>query len=422
MSEWRETTLGEALEVRHGFAFKGEHFRDKGDWIVLTPGNFHDQGGFKHKSGKEKYYDGPVPSAYLLSKGDVVVAMTEQTHGLLGSTATVPAGDRYLHNQRLGLLRVADLEKLDLRFCYHLMNAPIVRQQIQATATGSKVRHTAPERIRDVRVRLPDVATQHLAAGILDALDDLIENNRRRVELLEQMAQAIYREWFVHFRYPGHEDAALVDSPLGPIPEGWEVITSSELLAINPRMPLDRTVERPFITMGDLREWSMICFPSEKKAGSSGSRFQNGDTLFARITPCLENGKTGYVHSLLPNEIGRGSTEFIVLRGRRVGPAFTYWLAREDDFRAQAIKSMSGASGRQRVRKECFDSFLTTAPPVPLAENFEQVAGPTLAMAYSLARENQTLAGIRDILLPKLVTGQIDVSGLDLDALTESVA
>ena len=84
------------MTVRHGFAFKGEYFRDAGDLIILTPGNFHDQGGFKPKSGKEKYYEGPVPDGYLLGRGDIVVAMTEQSKGLLGSTATVLADSTYL--------------------------------------------------------------------------------------------------------------------------------------------------------------------------------------------------------------------------------------------------------------------------------------------------------------------------------------
>jgi type I restriction enzyme S subunit len=350
--------------------------------------------------------------------GDVVFTYEATLHRY----ALIPDGFRGCLGRRLALIR-PNRDVVLPRFLHFLMLGPTWRSTVtDRIISGSTVDRVPIIDFPSFPITVPGLDIQHDVVQILGAIDDLIENNRRRIELLEQMAQAIYREWFVHFRYPGHEDATLVDSHLGPIPEGWEVITSSELLAINPRMPLDRSVERPFITMGDLREWSMICFPSENRAGSSGSRFKNGDTLFARITPCLENGKTGYVHSLLPNEISRGSTEFIVLRGRRVGPAFTYWLAREDDFRAQAIKSMSGASGRQRVRKECFDSFLTTAPPVPLAENFEQVAGPTLAMAYSLARENQTLAGIRDLLLPKLVTGQIDVSDLDLDALTESVA
>ncbi|NLA28547.1 MAG: restriction endonuclease subunit S, partial [Propionibacterium sp.] len=225
MSDWREVELGRGLRVKHGWAFKGEHFRDAGEQIVLTPGNFHDKGGFKPKNGTEKFYDGTYPEQFLLKRGDVVTAMTEQARGLLGSTATIPKDDTYLHNQRIGLIEITDPEVLDLRYVYHLMNAAVVRRQLYATATGAKVRHTAPERIQSVQVEVPDILTQRVIAELLDGIDGLIENNRRRVAVLEEMARAIYREWFVKFRYPGHEDVPIVDSTLGPIPEGWEVST-----------------------------------------------------------------------------------------------------------------------------------------------------------------------------------------------------
>ena len=232
MSEWREVTLGDTLEVKHGFAFKGQYFTDEGDLIVLTPGNFFESGGFKRKSGTEKYYVGPVPDGYLLQRGDVVVAMTEQAEGLLGSSATIPQDDRYLHNQRIGLLRITDPARLDQRFCYHLMNSPTVRRQIQATATGSKVRHTAPERIRAVRVPLPGVETQRAIAGILDDMDEMVESNRRRTQILEEMAKAIYREWFVHFRFRGADDSSLIESTFGLVPEGWKVRDIGDVLEL----------------------------------------------------------------------------------------------------------------------------------------------------------------------------------------------
>jgi type I restriction enzyme S subunit len=102
------------------------------------------------------------------------------------------------------------------------MNSPEVRRQIQATATGAKVRHTAPERIRAVRVKLPSTEVQRRVAAVLDNVDSLIENNRRRVEVLELMAHTVYREWFVHFRYPSNnEKAPLIESPLGLLPGDW---------------------------------------------------------------------------------------------------------------------------------------------------------------------------------------------------------
>lgn len=351
-------------------------------------------------------------SAKLLPRDTVLVAMYGATVGQLGYLDIEAAV-----NQAICAL-ITNPCSTDPRFLYYAMMH--ARSDLVAYAHGAAQQNLSQKQIRNFKLRVPEIDDQRRIGDLLGSIDDLIENNWRRIELLEQMTRAIYQEWFVHFRYPGHEEVEPTDSKLGPIPAGWKAFAASTLLEINPRLRVEGTTERPFIAMGDLNERSMICFPSRKKGGIAGAKFQNGDTLFARITPCLENGKTGYVQCLLPGEIGRGSTEFIVLRGRLVGPGFTYFLARGDDFRAHAINSMSGASGRQRVRNECFDTLLVATPPIPLARQYEQLVSPAFAMACSLARMNRTLAEIRDLLLPKLVTGKIDVSRLDLDALVEA--
>src|SRR5207248_27253 len=146
--------------------------------------------------------------------------------------------------------------------------------------------------------------------------------------------------------------------PLGNIPQGWAVNRVPESVDINPRVAVQRGAEKPFVPMGCLANDSMLITDIESRDGNSGAKFQNGDTLFARITPCLENGKTGFVQ-FLPDEqaVACGSTEFIVLRSRTLTPEFVYLLARSEEFRGNAIKSMSGASGRQRVQEQCFDDF-----------------------------------------------------------------
>ena len=313
---------------------------------------------------------------------------------------------------------VIEPAKADLDFLYYLLqNANLNRY-----AGGSAQPLVTQSILKSLKFSIPEAGGRSRIASILRSIDDLIENNRRRVELLEEMARAVYREWFVHFRYPGHENIPLVDSELGPIPEGWKVRTASEALHINPRRPVKRDSAHSFITMGDLSEHGMSCFPSELKSGSSGSKFENGDTLFARITPCLQNGKTGLVQCLEPGEVGRGSTEFVVMRGHLVGNAFTYALARSGEFRGHAIASMSGASGRQRVRNECFDSFHLACPPAPLSELFEAVADPLLREGQLLSTRSRALTELRDLLLPRLVSGRIDVSDLDLDLVEEGAA
>jgi type I restriction enzyme S subunit len=232
------------------------------------------------------------------------------------------------------------------------------------------------------------------------------------------MAQSLYREWFVHFRYPGHKDnldtegnPKLVDSPLGQIPEGWEVKTAAEAIMINPRTKLAKDGEKPFVGMSGLSESSMVINDIIEKSGNSGAKFINGDTLFARITPCLQNGKTGYVQFLNEEQpVGFGSTEFIVLRqSEELSSEYIYLLSRSNNFREHAIKSMTGATGRQRVHPESFASYYLAVPPKDLMTEFTKLAKPMFKSIYNLSLRNENLKQQRDMLLPKLISGQIEL-------------
>ncbi len=414
---WKPTTLGSYFRIKHGFAFKGEFFSDSGPYVLLTPGNFREEGGLKLKGDKEKYYTSDFPPKFLLRRGDLLVAMTDlkQDAPIIGSAAFITEDESFLHNQRLGKIIDLDEEKMDKHFLFYLFNTANVREQIKASATGSTVRHTAPDRIYSVKIELPPLSTQRKIAYVLSVYDDLIGNNVRRIGILEEMAQRIYREWFVHFRFPGHEKVGMVESELGPIPEGWEVRKASDALLINPRTKVPREGEKPFVPMGSLSNNSMLISDIELRSGNSGSKFKNGDTLFARITPSLENGKTGYVQ-FLPSEdyAAFGSTEFIVLRSRTLCSEYVYLLSRSNEFRDNAIKSMTGASGRQRVQERCFDNFLLAHPDPKTLEEFSSVVFPFFQNVDVLAKKNANLRQTRDLLLPKLISGEVDVEHMNV--------
>ncbi|HEV2314652.1 MAG TPA: hypothetical protein VGR94_05060 [Candidatus Acidoferrales bacterium] len=144
----------------------------------------------------------------------------------------------------------------------------------------------------------------------------------------------------------------------------------------------------------------------------SGAKFANGDTLLARITPCLENGKTAFVDFLKEGEIGWGSTEFIVLRPRKpFPPEYGYCLARDEEFRDFAIQNMTGSSGRQRVPTDCFAQYPSVVPSDAIARRFGEIVRPVFAKAKANSEEAVTLAAVRDALLPKLVSGELRIGG-----------
>jgi type I restriction enzyme S subunit len=265
---------------------------------------------------------------------------------------------------------------------------------------------------------------------IAEPLDDKIELNRRMSETLEAMARAIFKAWFVDFEpvrakmegrwrkgeslpgLPAHLwdlfPDRLVQSEIGEIPEGWRVVPLTEIVAVNPPRPLRRGQIAPYLDMANMPTRGHTPDSVIPRPFGSGTRFINGDTLLARITPCLENGKTAFVDFLQDGEVGWGSTEYIVLRPKPPLPEeFAYCLARSQEFRDFAIQSMTGTSGRQRVQPDVLSRYALVSAPSPVPEWFGKFAKPLFAKAGKAMRQSRTLAAIRDALLPKLLSGEI---------------
>jgi len=337
--------------------------------------------------------------------GDIVFTY----EATLNRYAIIPEGFRGCLGRRLALIRT-NPKQVNTKFLFYYFFSPAWREVIKKNMlTGATVDRIPLVTFPEFPVSVPPLSVQQRIAGILSAYDELIENSQRRIKILESMARTLYREWFVHFRFPGHENHPRVPSPLGEIPEGWEVKRVPDCIHINPRVAVPRDGKKAFVPMGCLSNDSMVISDIESREGKSGSKFQNGDTLFARITPCLENGKTGFVQ-FLPHAdaVACGSTEFIVLRSRTLTPEFVYCLARSDEFRGVAIKSMSGATGRQRVQDQCFDDCQLAQPPRPLINQFSAIVAPSFRLVYKLHLQIQNLRRTRDLLLPRLLSGQVE--------------
>jgi restriction endonuclease S subunit len=204
--------------------------------------------------------------------------------------------------------------------------------------------------------------------------------------------------------------ARLVNSELGEIPEGWEITTLPELIEVNPSRPLRKGQIAPYLDMANMPTRGHAPDEVIERPFGSGMRFINGDTLVARITPCLENGKTAFVDFLQDKQVGWGSTEYIVLRPRSPLPdEFAYCLARSDSFREFAIQSMTGTSGRQRVQADSLAHYRLPRVPERIAEAFGHAIRPLFARSSTAAGESRTLAALRDALLPKLISGELRV-------------
>ncbi|MDP2238390.1 MAG: restriction endonuclease subunit S [Bacteroidales bacterium] len=231
---------------------------------------------------------------------------------------------------------------------------------------------------------IPSITKQREIVKEYNVIQNRIALNQQLIQKLEETAQAIYREWFVEF-------------------ETDDKVFLKEYIETNPRLELKKGMLSNYIEMANLSEISMCINGKVKREYQGGSRFRNNDTLLARITPCLENGKTGFVNNLEENEVAAGSTEFIVMRAKRkVSPFWVYCLAKDQGFRSYAISSMIGSSGRQRVHEKYLEEFLLPKVNTEQMEKFDKTAKPIFENVRLKSNENQNLMELKDLLLSKL--------------------
>ena len=424
--EWFETTLGNLIDVRHGFAFKGRFIHDEphGD-VLLTPGNFAIGGGFK--GNNFKYYDGSIPEEFVLREGDLIVTMTDlsKQSDTLGYPAFVPPctdSRRYLHNQRLGKISLKETAEIDARYIYYVMCGAEYRHEVLASATGTTVKHTSPDRIKQFRFLLAPLPEQRAIAYILGTLDDKIELNRRMNETLEAMARALFKSWFIDFdpvraKMAGRDTGLpshladlfpdrLVESELGAIPEGWEVKTLGSV-ADNPRRGV-RAQEidpgTPYIALEHMPKRCIALSEWDTADGlaSSKFRFEQGDILFGKLRP--------YFHKVgIAALDGVCSTDIVV-----VSPASPDWFGfvlghtSSPEF-VDYTDAVSTGTRMPRTKWTDMARFKIAMPNRGLPKTFTGLVQPWVNRIASAIHESRTLAAQRDALLPKLVSGEVRV-------------
>ena len=237
---------------------------------------------------------------------------------------------------------------------------------------------------------------------------------------LEAMAQAIYDYWFVQFDFPDESGKPYKSSGgkmvwsnelKREIPADWEAGLLSSIIHVNPTESLKKGCNAPYIAMEALSTTDYLTDVPTLKQYVGGMKFRNNDVLIARITPCLENGKTALVHDLNTNEIGFGSTEFIILRGKYFSqPAFCITLARSVEFRQYAISKMTGTSGRRRLDYKDVCIYKLAVPPGVLLKRYEAAIASLLDRMHRIHVQNHLLSKQRDFLLPLLMNGQVTVT------------
>lgn len=299
-------------------------------------------------------------------------------------------------------------DKIDNVYLYYLLQTDYIRKKMIGSMTGATGRQRVNNDVfKTIEIEPPEINTQKKVGTILSAYDDLIENNQKQIKLLEEAAQQLYKEWFVDLRFSGYKTTPVVDG----IPEGWELCRVGDVIEFNPKVPLSKERLKQSVPMSALSTTSMVLDADEFTTtfSNSGSKFQNGDTLLARITPCLENGKTAFVAGIENDEGAVGSTEFIVMRSKGSNPYMVYLFARDGNFRQSAINSMTGSDGRQRAQADKLKVLPYLKPTDQIMRLFARYVEPMFMQIQKKNEQNVRLRQARDRLLPKLMSGEIEV-------------
>jgi len=381
MSTWTQSRLGDVCRIIPGYAFKSSDWQNIGIPVVKIK-------NIKGDSTVDLADHDCVPSSlltaklqkYVLNDGDILLAMTGATAGKVGKVRTK---NPILLNQRVA--KILPVEA-DAGFIWSVVSSQEYQDKFYSLADGSAQPNMSGGQIEGVEIPLPPLPIQRRIAGVLSAYDELIENSQRRIRILEEMARALYREWFVHFRFPGHETVPRAPSPLGDIPQGWEVKKLHEVLELNYGKALKKE---------DRREGAYPVYASSGLVGTHDTSLTKG--------PGIIVGRKGNVGSVFwcDDDFFVIDTAYFVTASLPL--RYLFYVLPTLNF----INSDAAVPGLSRNQAYTLDILV---PPAPLLTKFCKLADMFEGQASKLKRQIQNLRQTRDLLLPRLLSGQVNLA------------
>ena len=350
--------------------------------------------------------------------GDLILAREAP----IGNVAIVPRGLKVCLGQRTVLIR-ADRAKVLPEYLVYLMLGDELQGRIHSQSNGATVHHLNMKDIRGLALpTLPSMAEQRRIASILSAYDDLIENNTRRIAILEEMARRIYEEWFVRFRFPGHEGVRMVESELGLVPEGWPIGAVADVAVVHrgrsyKGSELADSGGRPFVNLkcmqrdGGFRSSGLKRYTGQFKESHT---VRSGDMVMGITDMTQERrivARVGRV-SGIDTDFGVFSMDLVRIASRGLyAEPYLYAMFRWSGF-ADEVKQHANGANVLHLLPARIEEFVFLRPDPELASRFAEVFSPMLSLCDTLERKNANLRVTRDLLLPKLISGELDVSAL----------
>jgi len=409
---WTKTHIGTACVVGDGV--HASISRQETGVQYLTSKNFKSDGldlsrvDYISEEDFQRHFRSHSKALTRPEPGDVLLSII----GSVGEPYLVRSQDRFGLSSSVAILR-PNRSVLYPKYLYYWMRASAFQNALYGIKGGVAQSYLSLEMIRSLPLEYPSVSHQHQIAGLLSAYDDLIENNMRRIAILEEMAQALYREWFVHFRFPGHEDVALVESPLGPIPEEWEAtnlraVSSYINRGVSPKY--DNRSMNVVINQKCIRDHSLNLELARLHSTNvpPDKYVQFGDVL-VNSTGIGTLGRVAQIYTRLTN-CTVDSHVSIVRSSDRVN--LDYFGMNLFTLQPYFDSRGAGSTGQTELSREAIGSADFVLPPKPIQDSFGQLVSPIRSSTSLMAVRNVNLRRTRDLLLPKLISGEIDVQAL----------
>ncbi len=384
------------------------------DYPFITP---TDIDGSKRHVETERYLSQESKkdfNNYLLPSGSICFVCIGATIGKICMTK----GPSFT-NQQINSV-IVDGKRYDNCFVYYLLSTK--KENIKNIAGGAATPIVNKSAFSDVFVEVPELIVQQKIAAILSNYDDLIENNLRRIKILEEMAQTLYREWFVKFRFPGHQKVKMVNSPLGKIPEGWEVTPLNNLCIRitdgSHSSPKSVEMGYPMASVKDMRDWALDEDSCRRIAESDYSILVRNDCKPLVNDVLIAKDGSYLKHAFVVEE----EKELVILSSiailrpnlEQIFPHILCMYLRQPEVRSRLSGYVSGVALPRIILKD-FAKFLAVKPEIPLQTQFMMAVEPFVCLIHVLIKKNLTLRRTRDLLLPKLISGELDVSELDIN-------
>jgi type I restriction enzyme S subunit len=420
---WPTVRLGDIAEFRNGMNYNKTNF---GTGLkVINVKDFQDRLIADFHDLEEINPDGIVREECLLKDGDILFVRSNGNRDLIGRSMLVRGVREAMSHSAFSIKARFHAQGVLPRFYAYLFRTDLIRSELSNRGGGTNISNLNQDILNGLEVPKPPFPIQRKIASILSAYDDLIENNTRRIASLEAMAQAIYREWFVEFHFPGHEKVKLVDSPLGKIPAGWKItqlkqITTKIGSGATPRGGKEAYKSSGITLIRSLNIYDYhfdhdgLAYIDDDQAAQLDNVVVERRDILLNITGASVARCCMVPSYLLPARVNQ-HVAIIRVDTEACDPFYVLTTINDERHKRQILALAQGGATREALTKDTISNYEIVLPPFRIVKEYSEVVTALFHQRELFERKNANLRATRDLLLPKLISGELDVEDLDIE-------